>query len=138
MEVMNGASNAVEGFVKIQGMLDNTYNDINPVLIAELQRFYHDGYLQFRKGLEEDVKQVKLNILQGMEEGNYREGIDADLLAKFHIESAMMILQPNMMVKDRYDMLRVNQAVTEHFLYGIMTSKGEKLYRKYREQYIKQ
>lgn len=137
MDALNNSSNAVEGFVKIQGMLDSTYKDINPVLISELQRFYHEGYLQFRKGLEEDVEQVKQNIEQGIREGNYREDIDAELLAKFHIESAMMILQPNMMVKDRYDMLRVNQAVTEHFLYGIMTAKGEKLYRKYREQYIK-
>ena len=137
MSMLNGSENAIEAFVKIQNMLDNTYKDINPLIIFELQRFYPAGYQQFPKNLEEDVAQVKTNLLQGIAEGNYREDIDADLLSKFHIESAMLLLQPNMMVKDRYDLRHVNHAITEHFLYGIMTPKGEKLYRKYREQYIK-
>lgn len=137
MSMLTGSANAIEAFVKIQNMLDNTYKDINPLIIFELQRFYPAGYQQFRKNLEEDVEQVRINLLQGIAEGNYREDIDADLLSKFHIESAMLLLQPNMMVKDRYDIRHVNHVITEHFLYGIMTPKGEKLYRKYREQYIK-
>jgi hypothetical protein len=42
------------------------------------------------------------------------------------------------MVSDRNSLQRVNQLISEHFLYGIMTPKGEKLYRKYKEKYTKQ
>jgi AcrR family transcriptional regulator len=135
--MLSCSGNAVEAFVKIQQMVDEAHKDINPLLIFELQRFYPEGYAQFRKNLEQDVQQIKDNIIQGIKEGNYRSDIDADLLAKFHIETAMLILHPNMMVKDRYDIQHVNQVIIEHFLYGIMTAKGEKLYRKYKEKYLK-
>lgn len=135
--MLGKSGNAVEAFVKIQQMLDEAHKDVNPLLIFELQRFYPEGYLQFRKNLEQDAQQIKDNILQGIQEGNYRDDIDADLLSKFHIETAMLILHPNMMVKDRYDIQQVNKTITEHFLYGIMTPKGEKLYRKYKEKYLK-
>jgi TetR/AcrR family transcriptional regulator, cholesterol catabolism regulator len=135
--MLGSSGNAVEAFVKIQQMLDEAHKDVNPLLIFELQRFYPEGYLQFRRNLEQDAQQIKDNILQGIKEGNYRADIDADLLSKFHIETAMLVLHPNMMVKDRYDIQHVNKAITEHFLYGIMTPKGEKLYRKYKEKYLK-
>jgi hypothetical protein len=42
------------------------------------------------------------------------------------------------LINDRYDMQFLKQDATEHFLYGIMTSKGEKLYQKYKKTYPKQ
>jgi len=39
-------------------------------------------------------------------------------------------------MKDKFDMHRVNREITEHFIRGILTPKGEKLYRKYKEQYF--
>ena len=43
-----------------------------------------------------------------------------------------------MLVNDRNDLPTVSHELSEHFLYGIMTQKGEKLYLKYKEQYLKQ
>jgi hypothetical protein len=107
--------------------------------LLELQRYYPEGYDLFRNNLlKKDVEAIRSNIISGMEEGLYRENIDADIMARFHIESALMMLQPNLMVSDRNSLQRVNQLISEHFLYGIMTPKGEKLYRKYKEKYTKQ
>lgn len=137
--IMQESENAVEAMVRLMNMLDATYRQINPVAMFELQRFYPSGYELFREGLiKQDVESVKANIFQGMEEGYYRSGIDADLLARFHIETSLLMMQPNLMVSDRYNLQQVNQEIMELFLYGIMTPKGEKLYQKYKEKYIKQ
>lgn len=136
---MKDSANAIEGMVRIMTMLDTMYRQLNPVAMFELQRFYPTGYELFREGLiKQDVESVKGNIIQGMAEGYYREDLNADLLARFHIETSLMVMQPNLMVNDRYGLQQVNQEIMELFLYGIMTPKGEKLYQKYKEKYIKQ
>lgn len=131
------AANAVEAFVKIKASFDNVYKEVNPLAIFELQRFYPEGYDQFRKNMERDVASVKANLDAGVEEGNYRPDINTEILSRFHIESMLMIMMPNMIVQDRFDLRLVNREILEHFMYGIMTPKGEKLYRKYKEQYLK-
>jgi AcrR family transcriptional regulator len=135
--IQAAAANAVEAFVKIKASFDNVYKEVNPLAIFELQRFYPEGYEQFRKNMERDVASVKSNLDAGIEEGNYRPDINTEILARFHIESSLMIMMPNMMVQDRFDLRLVNREIMEHFMYGIMTTKGEKLYRKYKEQYLK-
>ena len=78
------------------------------------------------------------NILQGIKEGLYRENINAELLALYRIESSLLILQPNLLVSDRNNLMSVAMEIAEHFIYGIMNAKGEKLYEKYKAKYLKQ
>lgn len=139
MELIAGAENAVEAMVRIMNLIDESYCQINPMALLELQRYYPEGYDVFRNNLlKKDVEAMRNNIISGMEEGFYRAEIDADIMARFHIEASLMMLQPNLMVSDRNGLQRVNQQISEHFLYGIMTPRGEKLYRKYKEKYTKQ
>jgi hypothetical protein len=44
-------------------------------------------------------------------------------------------MQSNLMVNDRYSLIQVGSAITEMFIYGIVTPKGEKLYTRYKEKY---
>lgn len=136
--LMDSAADAVEGFVKVKANFDNVFKEVNPLGIFELQRFYPEGYRQFRSNMERDVESVRRNLERGKSEGNYREDFDSEIMARFHIECALMIVMPNVLMKDKFDMHRVNSEITDHFIRGILTPKGEKLYRKYKEQYYKQ
>lgn len=134
--MMAAASNAVEAFVKIKVHFDNVYKEINPIALHELQRFYPEGYQQFRLNMESDVAAMKANLDQGVAEGLYRPEINTEVMALFHMESVLMIMMPNMIVKDRFDLYTVSREIMEHYIYGIVTAKGEKLYKKYKEQYL--
>ena len=134
--IMQAASNAVEAFVKIKVHFDKVYKELNPIALHELQRFYPEGYQQFRLNMESDVAAIKANLDQGVAEGLYRPEVNTDVMALFHMESLLMIMLPNMIVKDRFDLYTVSREIMEHYIYGIVTAKGEKLYRKYKEQYL--
>lgn len=137
--LMSETENAIEAMVRIKTMMDQSYKQTNPMAIMELQRFYPEGYKAFRESLiNQDLVSVKENLEQGIKEGYYRDNLNTDLVAKFHLESALLLMQPNLMVNDREDLKAVNHEITELFLYGIMTPKGEKLYHKYKEKYLKQ
>jgi TetR/AcrR family transcriptional regulator, cholesterol catabolism regulator len=137
--MLNSAENAIEAMVRMLAFFDNMNKQINPMAMFEMQRFYPEAYNTFRALLvEKDVEMIRNNILQGIKEGLYREDINADLLARYRLETSLLILQPNLLVSDRNNLMSVTLEIGEHFLYGIMTSKGEKLYHKYKEKYLKQ
>lgn len=136
---MNDSENAVEGMVRLMGMFDHIHRQINPTSMLELERFYPEGYKRFKDRLvNEDVEVIKKNILRGIEEGYYRSCIDPDFMARYRMELSLMVFHPNFLVNEQLEMHTVAYKIGEHFLYGIMTPKGEKLYQKYKEKYLKQ
>jgi AcrR family transcriptional regulator len=136
---LNDAENAIEAMVRMMAYFDSMNKRINPMALFEMQRFFPDAYKIFRELLaSKDVTMMKENILWGMKEGLYREDINAELLARYRLETSLLVLQPNLLVSDRNDLMSVALEIGEHFLYGIMTVKGEKLYHKYKEKYLKQ
>lgn len=138
-DVIKDSSNAVEAMVRTQTIMDHVHKQTNPMVIFELQKYFPEAYQLFRdKLLEQDMEIIKQTILQGMEEGNYRSDVNADLMARYRLETSFIMFQPNLLVNERYDLLFVAHEICEHFLYGIMTPKGEKLYQKYKQDYLKQ
>jgi AcrR family transcriptional regulator len=131
------SENAIEAMVKTLAYMDTMYKQINPMAMFEMQRFFPDAYETFRNQLQaKDVGIIKDNIEQGIAEGLYRDDVNAELMARYRLESSLMILQPNLMVNSRNDLLSVSLEIGEHFLYGIMTPKGLKQYLKYKAKYF--
>lgn len=138
LAVTEQSENAVEAMVRLMEMMDQTYRRINPLAMLELQRFFSDAFAVFREKLiTQDVEAMRNNILRGIEEDLFRKDVNADLMARYHIETALMLFQSTLLINDRYDLHFVSQEIMEHFLYGLMTPKGEKLYHKYKNQYLK-
>ena len=139
VDIITGSENAVEGMVRVNALMSQMFRQINPLAMLELQRFFPEAYDMFRKKLvHKDISTIRDNITRGMEEGLYRQGMDADLLARYRVESCLLLFQPNMLINDAHHPHLVNMAIMENFLYGLMTPKGEKLYQKYSEKYLKE
>jgi TetR/AcrR family transcriptional regulator, cholesterol catabolism regulator len=138
-EALTSSENSIEGMVRIMGMFDQIYRQINPTALLELERFYPDGFKKFRDNLlAKDVEVIRQNLVSGIKEGYYREDIDPLFMAKYRMELSMIPFHPNLLVTDTFDIKTVAYQISEHFLFGIMTPKGEKLYQKYKEKYLKQ
>ncbi len=136
---MTEAENAIEGMVRVMGMFDQINRQINPMAMLELERYFPEGYQRFKDGLlSNDVKAIRKNLVWGIGEGLYRSEINPEFMARYRMELSLIMFHPNLIVADRADIHVVGNEIAEHFLYGIMTPKGEKLYQKYKEQYLKQ
>lgn len=136
-KVIDASENAVEAMVRTNAVLGQMFRQLNPIAMMELQRFFPEAFKVFRDHqLNEDVSLIRQNIVRGMEEGLYRLGMDADLLARYRLESCLVIFQPNSLVNQTHHPHTVALAIMENFLYGLMTPKGEKLYQKYSDKYL--
>ena len=139
LTAMETSENAIEAMVRVMHNFDQMHRNINPIALLEMERFYPEVFTEFKnKMLEEDVITVRGNIERGIGEGLYRSAINADFMARYRMEISLLSFHSNMMVNDKHDMPTVAHDLSEHFLYGIMTQKGEKLYIQYKEQYLKQ
>lgn len=139
-KLLEGAEDAVDAQVKLMALLDQTYQQINPMAMLEMQRYFPEAYNLFRAKLSgQDINMMRENIERGMAEGVFRKEVDADLMARFHIETSLILFQQsNLLMGERHDIRHVNITIREHFLYGIMTEKGVALYLTYKEKYLKQ
>lgn len=136
---MEESENAIEAMVKIMSVFDTINRQMNPLAMLELERFFSETFKKFREEmLDKDVDNVRQNLERGIKEGLYREEINPDFMAKYRMELSLIMYHSNLLVNERQDLQFVGHEISEHFLYGIMTHKGEKLYQKYKEQYNKQ
>ena len=135
--LMKDAENAVDSMVKALAYLDETYKRINPMAMFELQRFFPETYTKFRELLlEKDAAMIRENILAGVKDGLYRAEVNADLMARYRLETSLLMFQPNLMLNERNELMNVSLEIGEHFMYGLMTTAGVKLYEKYKAKYL--
>ena len=133
------SENAIEAMVRIMQLVEEMCQQVNPLAMLELQRFFPQGYKIFREQIiAKDVEEMRKNIVQGIEEGYYRAEVNPLLMAMFHIETTLMLFQSSELSIGKYELHYVNHEVMEHFMYGIMTPKGIALYQQYKEAYLKQ
>jgi len=133
------SENAVEGMVRVMGLFNEVNRNMNPLTLFEMERYFPDCFQRFKCSIEDkDIVRIKENLQEGIEQGYYREEINVDFMATYRMELSMIVYYPNMLVNEKHHMWEVANEISEHFLYGIMTAKGEKLYKKYKEKYLKQ
>jgi AcrR family transcriptional regulator len=137
--IIKNSTDAIEAMVETSLMLDNAYKQMNPMALFELQRYFPEAHDLFRKDLLlRDIDMIKNNIVRGIQEGLYREELNAELMARLRLEISLMMCQPNLMIGDRNELLYVSHELVEHYLYGLMTRKGQELYTKKYKQVLNQ
>lgn len=130
--------NAIEAYMAILAEMDKTFRNINPVVFMELPRFFPATFKIFREfAMVENMRLVRENIERGMEEDLYRSDLNADLLSRFRMESVFMILNSEVLQNTSGSLTETMQLLSEHFLYGLFNTKGEKFYSTYKEKYLK-
>src|SRR5690606_1090039 len=116
-EIVATTSNPIETILKIDHMITKSHQNVNPMALMELQRFFPESFNLFRTNLmKNDVVLMKENIEKGIKEGYYRKSINPEIIAKMRIENAMMVVCNNLMVTDRIDHLSLKKELMEHFM----------------------
>lgn len=137
--LMAAADNAVAGLAQCSLLLDEMCCKMNPIAVLELRRFYPLVFAQVeRQFLEETMQLIRQNIEQGMAEGIYREGLNASLLAQYRIAAMRLMNDSEAMLGQKYSPRELNDSIGEHFIYGLLSHKGEKIYLKHKALYQQQ
>ena len=128
------AHNVIEEVFAIMKNMTETFSKINPLLFYELQKFHPKSWELIKEFKERFIQSmVELSLEKGKQDGYVREDINTKILSRLRMEEVEMAFNPHVFPPDKFNVLQVQLALTEHFLYGICTLKGHKLINKHKQ-----
>lgn len=115
-------------------------NTLNPKLFYDLQKYHHEAWQKFKDFKEQSLTiSIANNLKRGIDEGVYRAGINIDILTQLRLEHTQIIFgQYDHYTKNKYSIAQVMIAITQHFLYGIVSIKGRELIENYSNELVNQ
>lgn len=130
-EIKKSAENAIHELTLDSDYIREHMQNINPVIITELQKYHRRAwkiYLGFRDTLFQMVEQT---LIRGVREGLFRPDIDVKVLAVLRVEECQMMINVNTFSRDTFSFHDVEHQLMVHYMNGILTPKGSKIYEPY-------
>lgn len=133
-DIYNRSENVVDEVFTIMKQLTGIFANCNPVMFLDLQKFYPKTWKLFSDFRHKYIiDRVERSIEKGKKDGLVRLDINTKILAYLRMEEIVMAMGGQVFPADKFSVLEVQLALTEHFLYGICTLKGHKLVNKYKK-----
>jgi len=126
-KIMACCNNAIDEVIIMSKHLKNSLKGINPSLFFDLQRYHPNAWALWQEHKKNIIENVKRNILQGIAEGLYRDDLDVETLAILRVKEIELAFEPDLFPPQKFDLLHTQIVFLEHFVRGIVTSKGYQL-----------
>lgn len=131
--IRKGAENPIEELATISIWMKKSMDEINPTMLFDLQKFHPKAWnlwLEFKnKFIHEEVIR---NLEAGIEAG-YMRPVNKEIMSILRVEFVQMAFNQDIFPREKYNIVEVQSQIFDHFVFGLVTEKGRKLYLKYKE-----
>jgi TetR/AcrR family transcriptional regulator, cholesterol catabolism regulator len=132
------ADNAVHEIFLAMDFIMEIFRSMNPSLIFDMQKYYPAAFQKFSKHKNDYLYGViKSNLERGIKEEMYRADLKIDVMARFRVESMMLPFNPEFHTKVKQNLAAIEEEITLHFMFGMVSPKGYKMAVKYQQDRIK-
>ena len=132
------AENAIHEVFLSMDMIQEHFSEMNPTIMEDLEKFFLVTYNKLYEHKNDFItKKVKANQEKGIAEGLFREDINIDILTKLRIGTMFLPFDQTIFPYSKYKLIEVEREILEHYLYGLATTQGQKLIKKYKQQRTK-
>jgi TetR/AcrR family transcriptional regulator, cholesterol catabolism regulator len=129
------AANAIDELVKISSCLKKDFQKMNPTLLFDMQKYHAAAWGAWLSHKQKYIKEsIIRNLKQGVAEGFFRSEINHEVLAIVRLETIQATFDGQVFPPANFNLAEVHIQLFEHFVYGILTDKGRKVYEKYKLQ----
>ncbi len=123
-----------EIFLSIEGMQE-MLSSMNTSLVYDLEKYHPKAFKKLSKYKDEFLYDIiKDNLERGIQEELYKETINIEILTRFRLASVFLLFNPEIFPQTKYKLVTVVEEITDNFLYGLVTPKGQKMISKYKQQ----
>ena len=126
--------NAIEELVQLSVCLKQNMQDMNPSLLFDLQKYHPKAWGVWINHKNKFIRDsVVRNLKQGIAEGYFRPEIDPEVIAAVRLELVQVAFNEDIFPRERFRLPDVQMQIFDHFVFGLLTDKGRKLYMKYKQ-----
>lgn len=123
------AENPIEEAMYATVQMQETLADMNPTLLYDLKKYYPNAWELFQNYKQEYIiRNIRNNLVKGIEMGLYRSDIDVDVLSLLRVEQIVLAFDPTVYPAKRFNIMHVQTQFLMHFLRGILSEKGFEYY----------
>ncbi|PSL29251.1 TetR family transcriptional regulator [Dyadobacter jiangsuensis] len=123
------AENPIEEAMYATVQMQETLADMNPTLLYDLKKYYPNAWELFQNYKHEFIiKNMRENLLKGIEMGLYRPDIDVEVLSLLRVEQIVLAFDPTVYPAKKFNIMHVQTQFLGHFLRGILSEKGFEYY----------
>jgi AcrR family transcriptional regulator len=134
--IASTSKNAVEELNRISHCLKRDFEDMNPSLLFDLQKYHPRAWGLWQDFKEKFIKEsVVRNIRQGQQEGYFRAEINPEIIAVMRVLLIEASFNDQIFSKDKFNFVEVQIHMFDFFVHGLCTEKGWKLFLKNKEKY---
>ena len=126
------AANAVEEMLNLSAWADKEFSNVHPSIFYDLKKYHSDAWALFAKHKSAFIlDQISNNLRRGIAEGLFRADLDVEVLSRLNLVQIELAFDPDIYPPAQFSPVRVNKVFDEHFLLGVATLKGHRLFNKY-------
>jgi TetR/AcrR family transcriptional regulator, cholesterol catabolism regulator len=115
--------------ISLTNYIRERFSNMHPMLLNEVKRYYPKCFLEFEKFKKEQVWRALVDLLEeGKRVGHFRPGINSEIIAQLRLEQFSIMFDPSRFNTGKYNMMETQLQIFEHFVYGILTEQGRKIY----------
>jgi AcrR family transcriptional regulator len=119
-------------------MMQEMLTKINPNVLFDLEKYHQKAFKKHNEFKNKFLYAiVKENLDMGKAEGLYRDEVNSEIMARFRLASTLLLFNPDLFPHGKYSLPAILNEMTDNFLYGLATAKGQKLIQKYKQQRLK-
>jgi AcrR family transcriptional regulator len=132
------SENAIQEIFMAVDMLLEVLTKMNPNVLFDLEKYHPVAYKKHNEFKNKFLYTIiKENLEWGKREGLYREEVNTEIMARFRLAATYLVFNPEMFPVGKNSLTTVVTEITDNFLYGLATAKGQKLIQKYKQQRLK-
>jgi AcrR family transcriptional regulator len=133
-QIARESKNSVDELVKLTYCLRENLKGMNPSLLFDLQKYHQKAWGHWIEYKTKFIRNsVVRNLNRGIEQGFFRSEINPEILAVVRLETIQLAFDDQIFPLDKFNLAEVQLHILEHFIYGLLTDKGRKLYNKYKD-----
>jgi TetR/AcrR family transcriptional regulator, cholesterol catabolism regulator len=126
--------NSIEHLAKIAVCMRKEMENLNPSLLFDIQKFHPKAWSIWNNFKKTIIKEIIDNLNSGIREGFVREDVNPEILSIMRIELVQLAFNEEIFSRTKFRMAEVQTQIFDHFVHGIATDKGKKLYQKYKNK----
>ena len=133
-KIFRNSENSIKSLFLISQCMRKSLSEINPSVLFELKRFYPKSWEYWTEFKDQFIfKSIVENIKKGIEEEYFRSEVNAEILANLRVMEIQILFDRESFPSEKFNFMEGQMQLFNHFVYGIATEKGRKLYKEYLE-----
>lgn len=131
-QIVQNSENAIQEIMLLMSNLKGIFEQIDYRLVMDMQRYYPEVWEMFEQHKKEFMYvRIVENLKTGIGEELYRSDFKIEIMAKLRLEEIQWSLSKEILQGSKYTLLETHNEILMHFLYGIVSTKGLKMIKKY-------